>query len=45
MIRPTKEVLEAHYKKNNIYEIALEYGVDKHVVSGWLNEHGIEVKR
>jgi len=43
MIRPTKEVLEAHYKKNNIYEIALEYGVDKHVVSGWLNEHGIEV--
>jgi len=42
-IKPSYDVLNSEYKTKTIYELSLQYGVDKHVVSNWLIEYGIDV--
>ena len=42
-IRPSYETLKDEYDRHNIYELSIQYGVDKHIVSGWLNDYGIDV--
>lgn len=42
-IRPSYETLKDEYDRHNIYELSIQYGVDKHIVSDWLNDYGIDV--
>lgn len=42
-IKPSYDELNEQYQKNNMYEIAKNYGVGKNVVSNWLIEYGIDV--
>ena len=42
-IKPSYDKLNEEYQRNNIYELALLYGVSKYVISNWLVEYGINV--
>ena len=44
-IRPTYDVIKDEYDQFTIYEMSLKYGVDKHVVSNWLVDYGIDVSK
>lgn len=44
-IKPSFETLSAEYESKTIYELSLQYGVDKHVVSNWLVDYGIDVSK
>lgn len=44
-IRPPYSVIKDQYDKFTIYDLALKYGVDKHVISNWLTDYDIDISR
>ena len=44
-IKPDSETLLKEYKRLTVYELAIQYGVSKYVITDWLREYGADVSR